>query len=108
MTSLSPSFSDTLKHIFSHSYAEVVGGLGSLPTYLTAPTVSCKIPISLGIIFNVVPYPPTYPDDPSSNPADVYSIFCKVLFEKYENKQETGNGPFKKPQNLSCTRFLFT
>ena len=75
MTSLSPSFSDTLKHIFSHSYAEVVGGLGSLPTYLTAPTVSCKIPISLGIIFNVVPYPPTYPDDPSSNPADVYSFF---------------------------------
>ena len=30
-----------------------------------------------------------YSDDPSSNPADVYSFFCKIcVFGKNENKQK--------------------
>ena len=28
-----------------------------------------------------------YSDDPSSNPAEAYSFFCKIVFEKNENKQ---------------------
>ena len=38
-------------------------------------------------------------DDPSSNPAEAYSFFFKIVFEKNENKQkEAGVGPifFKK------------
>ena len=36
-------------------------------------------------------------DDPSSNPADAYSFFCKFVFEKNENKQkETGGWPIFK------------
>ena len=35
-----------------------------------------------------------YSDDPSSNPAEAYSFFCKIVFEKNENKQkEAGVGP---------------
>ena len=38
-----------------------------------------------------------YSDDPSSNPADAYIFFCKMLSEKNENKQkEAGVGPFFK------------
>ena len=38
-----------------------------------------------------------YSDDPSSNPADVYSFSVKFVFEKNENKQkESVVGPFKK------------
>ena len=29
-----------------------------------------------------------YSDDPSSNPADAYSFFVKLVFEKIENKQK--------------------
>ena len=37
-----------------------------------------------------------YSDDPSSNPAEVYSFFSDKLFEKKENKlKEAGNGPCK-------------
>ena len=35
-----------------------------------------------------------FSDDPSSNPAEAYSFFCKIVFEKSENKQkEAGFGP---------------
>ena len=38
-----------------------------------------------------------YSDNPSLNPADAYSFYVKLLFEKNENKQkEPGLGPFKK------------
>ena len=33
-----------------------------------------------------------YSDDPSLNPAEAYSFFCKIVFEKNENKQERGLG----------------
>ena len=33
-----------------------------------------------------------YSDDPSSNPADVYSFSVKFVFEKNENKQKRGQG----------------
>ena len=29
-----------------------------------------------------------YSDDPSLNPAEVYSFFCNIIFEKNENKQK--------------------
>ena len=29
-----------------------------------------------------------YSDDPSLNPAEVYSFFCNIVFEKNENKQK--------------------
>ena len=29
-----------------------------------------------------------YSDNPSSNPAKVYSFFCNIVFEKNENKQK--------------------
>ena len=29
-----------------------------------------------------------YSDDPSSNPAEAYRIFCNIVFEKNENKQK--------------------
>ena len=29
-----------------------------------------------------------YSNDPSSNPAKVYSFFCNIVFEKNENKQK--------------------
>ena len=29
-------------------------------------------------------------DDPRWNPAEVHSFFCKILFEKNENKQKRG------------------
>ena len=29
-----------------------------------------------------------YSDDPSSNPSEAYSFFCKIVFEKNENKQK--------------------
>ena len=29
-----------------------------------------------------------YSDNPSSNPAEAYSFFCKIVFEKVENKQK--------------------
>ena len=36
-------------------------------------------------------------NDPSSNPADIYSFSVKFVFEKNENKQnEAGVGPLKK------------
>ena len=31
-----------------------------------------------------------YSNDPSSNPAKVYSFFCNIVFEKNENKQKRG------------------
>ena len=35
-----------------------------------------------------------YSDDPSSNTADAYSFFCKLVLEKKENKQkEAAVGP---------------
>ena len=35
-----------------------------------------------------------YYDDLSSNPPEAYSFFCKIVFEKNENKQkEAGVGP---------------
>ena len=38
-----------------------------------------------------------YSEDPSSNPAEAYSFFCNVVFEKNENKQkEAGVGPLSK------------
>ena len=38
-----------------------------------------------------------YSDDPSSNPADVYSYSVKFVFEKNENKQkDAGVGPLFK------------
>ena len=34
-----------------------------------------------------------YSDEPSSNPVEAYSFFCKMVFEKNENKQkEAGTG----------------
>ena len=33
-----------------------------------------------------------YSDDPSSNLAEAYSFFCKIVFEKNENKQKRGRG----------------
>ena len=33
-----------------------------------------------------------YSNDPSSNPAKVYSFFCNIVFEKNENKQKRGRG----------------
>ena len=35
-----------------------------------------------------------YSDDPSSNPAEAYSFFCKLVFEKNKNKQKDRVGPF--------------
>ena len=36
-----------------------------------------------------------YSDNPSSNPSDTYSFFCKFVFQKKENKQkEAGFGSF--------------
>ena len=36
-----------------------------------------------------------YSNKPSSNPAEAYSLLCKMLFEKNENKQkEAGVDPF--------------
>ena len=29
-------------------------------------------------------------NDPSSNPAEAYSFFCNIVFEKNENKQKRG------------------
>ena len=38
-----------------------------------------------------------YSDDLSSNPAEAYCFFCKIVFEKNENKQkEAGVGPLLK------------
>ena len=38
-----------------------------------------------------------YSNDPSSNPADVYSYFVQIVIEKNENKQkEAWDGQFKK------------
>ena len=38
-----------------------------------------------------------FTDDPSSNIADAYSFFFRILFKKNENKQkETDVGPFLK------------
>ena len=35
-----------------------------------------------------------YSNDPSSNPAKVYSFFCNIVFEKNKiNKKEAGFGP---------------
>ena len=35
-----------------------------------------------------------YSVDPSSNPVEAYNFFCKIVFEKNENKQkEAGVGP---------------
>ena len=35
-----------------------------------------------------------YSDDPSSNPAEAYSFFRKIVFEKNKNKRkEAGVGP---------------
>ena len=31
-------------------------------------------------------------DDPSSNPADAFIFFCKIVLEKKENKQKRGRG----------------
>ena len=43
----------------------------------------------------VVSMPAFYSDDPSSNPADLYSFSLKFVFEKKENKQkDAGVGPF--------------
>ena len=36
----------------------------------------------------VVSVPTFYSDDPSLNPAEVYSFFCKSVFEKNKNKQK--------------------
>ena len=45
----------------------------------------------------VVSVLPLYSDDPSSNPAEVYSFSVKFVFEKNENKQkEVWVGPLKK------------
>ena len=38
-----------------------------------------------------------YSDDLSSNPAEAYSFFCNIVFEKKESKQkEAGVGPLLK------------
>ena len=37
-----------------------------------------------------------YSDDPSTNPADAYSFSVNFVFERNENKKETGVGPLKK------------
>ena len=38
-----------------------------------------------------------YSDDPSSNPAEAYSFFCKIVFEKNKNEQkEAGLAHFFK------------
>ena len=43
----------------------------------------------------MVSMPAFYSDDPSSNPADLYSFSLKFVFEKKENKQkDAGVGPF--------------
>ena len=45
-----------------------------------------------GLVVSVLAF---YSYDPSSNPADAYSFFWKMLSEKNENKQkEAGVGPF--------------
>ena len=33
-----------------------------------------------------------YSEDPSSNPAEAYSFFCNIVFEKNENKQKKRPG----------------
>ena len=39
-------------------------------------------------------------DDPSSNPAEAYSFFFKIVFENNENKQkEAGVGPLFLKKN---------
>ena len=46
-----------------------------------------------------------YYDDPSSNPAKAYSLFCKFCALKKENKQkEAGDGPFFK--KMICLRCI--
>ena len=38
-----------------------------------------------------------YSNEPSSNPTEAYSFFCKICVLKNKvNKKETGVGPFKK------------
>ena len=45
-----------------------------------------------GQVVSVLAY---YSDNPSSDPADVYSFLLKFVFEKNKNKQkEAGVGPF--------------
>ena len=39
-------------------------------------------------------------DDPSSNPANVYSFFCKICVWKEQNKKDAGGGAFKKKAYL--------
>ena len=47
-----------------------------------------------GQVVSVLAY---YSDNPSSDPADVYSFLLKFVFEKNKNKQkEAGVGPFVK------------
>ena len=47
-----------------------------------------------GLVVSVLAF---YSDDPSSIPAEVYNIFCKIVVEKNENKQkEAGFGPIFK------------
>ena len=49
-----------------------------------------------------------YSDDSGSNSAEAYSLFCKVVFDKNENKQKGGLGwPTLLKNNvdlLACTR----
>ena len=43
-----------------------------------------------------------YNDDPSSNAAEVYDLFCKAVVEKTENKQkEAGVDPMEKLRGVA-------
>ena len=43
-----------------------------------------------------------YNDDPSSNAAEVYDLFCKAVVEKIENKQkEAGVDPMEKLRGVA-------
>ena len=43
-----------------------------------------------------------YSDDPSFNPAEPYSFFCKIcVWKEQKNKKEDGVGPFKKSKRFS-------
>ena len=48
-----------------------------------------------------------FTDDPSSNIADAYSFFFRILFKKNENKQkETDVGPFLKKVTQLKKKYL--
>ena len=48
-----------------------------------------------------------YSNDSSSNPAEAFSFFCNIVFEKHENKQkEAGVGPLFKERLAKSEKVL--